>query len=142
MERCQNPSCLYFPRYGGRGIKFLFPSANDAAQWIAENLGIADRSFQIDRIENDGHYEPGNLRWASRVKQQNNTRVSDGTRRQRTIDFRANYPHVRYADTTLYRLMHLGLTDEEILTRWELPSCKPKGKYGTFSPQGLYRGSL
>jgi hypothetical protein len=141
MERCQNPSCQYFPAYGGRGIKFLFPSANDAAQWIADNLGISDRSFQIDRIENDGHYEPGNLRWASRIKQMNNTTRADGTRRRRTIEFRRNYPHVRYADRTLSRLM-ASFPDEEILKRWELPSFKPKGKYGTFSPQGLYRGSL
>jgi hypothetical protein len=140
--RCQNPNHIAYPHYGGRGIRFLFDGPNEAAQWIEENLGIRNRSFEIDRIQNSGNYEPGNLQWATRSKQMNNTRTSDGTRRQRTVDFRKNYPHARYADNTLSRLMSYGLTDEEILLRWNLPSSKPKGKYGTFSPQGLYRGSL
>lgn len=139
MDRCRNPNSSAFERYGARGIKFRFPSANDAANWIAANLGVPDRAMQLDRLDNNGHYEPGNLRWATRVGNQNNTRVSGG--RRRFIDFRRAFPGVRYADATLVRLLRT-LTPEEIVERWKEHSDKPKGKYGTFSTLGPYRGSL
>jgi len=140
--RCVNPNAPEYRNYGGRGIKFLFDNVNHAAHWIAENLGIPeDRSLSMDRIDNNRHYEPGNLRWATDVEQQNNTRRNRGGR-QRFIRFRKLHPEIRYADSTLYRLINLGLTDDQILEKWSMPFHKPKGKYGTFSTQGPYRGSL
>lgn len=140
MQRCTNPNAGSFERYGGRGIEFRFSSANDAARWVAENLGIASPTLQLDRVDNNGHYEPGNLRWTTPVQNQNNTRVSGG--RQRFLAFRKAHPDVRYADATLARLINMGLSDEQIVERWAMPSAKPKGKYGTYSTQGPYRGSL
>ena len=71
--RCTNPQSDGFDRYGGRGIRFNFPSLSEAAIWIDGNLGPRPSSLHsIDRINNDGHYEPGNLRWATRKTQQNN----------------------------------------------------------------------
>jgi len=37
--------------------------------------------YSVDRIENDGHYEPGNVRWATRVEQMNNTRKQSRQKR-------------------------------------------------------------
>jgi hypothetical protein len=138
QQRCENSSAEHYDRYGGRGIKFNFKGPNEASRWIAENLGIPDdTTMEIDRRDNNGHYEPGNLRWANRVANLNNTSVSGA--RERFIAFREKYPEVKYADSTLNRLVR-EMTDEEIVKRWASPSFKPKGKYGTFSTQGLYRG--
>lgn len=139
QDRCTNPSSSAFERYGARGIEFRFSSVNEAAHWVAANLGVPDRAMQLDRIDNSGHYEPGNLRWATAVANQNNTRVSGG--RQRFIEFRKAFPGVRYADATLTKMLSI-MTPEEIVGRWKQYSCKPKGKYGTFSTLGPYRGSL
>jgi hypothetical protein len=139
MDRCNNPNSSSFGRYGARGIKFRFSSVNEAAHWVAANLGVPDRALQLDRIDNAGHYEPGNLRWTTPVGNQNNTRVSGG--RARFIAFRKAFPGVRYADATLARMLRT-MTPEEIVGRWKKHSHKPKGKYGTFSTLGPYRGSL
>lgn len=136
-DRCQNPKNSHFARYGGRGIEFRFSGVNEAAHWIAENIGISDRSLELDRIDNNGHYEPGNIRWAHPVLNMNNSSISKGNR-EKFMSFRESNPHVRYADSTLMKLIGI-MTEEDILKRWEAPSFKPKGKYGTFSAQGLYR---
>lgn len=141
LQRCNNPNSAAFERYGARGIEFRFSSVNEAAHWVAANLGVPkDRAMQLDRMDNNGHYEPGNLRWANAVANMNNTRVSGG--RLRFTEFRKNFPHVKYADATLSRMINQGLTDDQINERWQMPSHKPKGKYGTFSTLGPYRGSL
>lgn len=142
QDRCCNPTSTAYRGYGKRGIEFRFQGPNEAARWVADNLGIAKRSMHLDRIDNDGHYEPGNLRWSTLVASMNNTRKSNGSKRARFIAFRRSFPDVRYADKTLYRLIKLGLTDKQIMKRWAQPSHKPKGKYGTFSTLGPYRGSL
>lgn len=128
-QRCTNPNDAGYPRYGGRGVQFRFPTVAAGAVWVKENLGL-ERSKELDRRNNDGHYEAGNLRWVSR-------KVNIGNQtRSRTLEFhtfRLNHPEVRYADTTLRALIARGLTPEQIVQRWARPSCKPKGVYGTCS---------
>lgn len=62
QQRCQNPNDVRYDHYGGRGIEFRFANARHAADWVMDNLGLV-RDLYLDRIDNDGHYEPGNLRW-------------------------------------------------------------------------------
>lgn len=71
--RCNNPRDQGYANYGGRGIKFRFKSVMAGCLWIQENLGL-HRQFELDRINNDGHYEPGNLRYATRSMQSLNAR--------------------------------------------------------------------
>jgi hypothetical protein len=69
--RCSDPGHRAWKNYGGRGIKFKFKSVNEM---IAE-IGLRpDQSFSIDRINNDGNYEPGNVRWATMQQQSLNKR--------------------------------------------------------------------
>lgn len=70
-DRCNNPNNDQYERYGGRGIKFKIKSFEE---WFDE-LGLAPSpEHSIDRIDNDGHYEVGNLQWVTQSMQANNRR--------------------------------------------------------------------
>jgi len=61
-ERCNNPNCKDWPRYGGRGIT-VCERWNDFANFMAD-MGRPPRlGAQLDRIDNDRGYEPGNVQW-------------------------------------------------------------------------------
>lgn len=69
-RRCNNPnSCRYYT-HGGRGIKFLFKSFDE----FFAAVGPRPEGLTLDRIDNDGHYEAGNLRWATPSQQVSNRR--------------------------------------------------------------------
>lgn len=72
-QRCNNPKTPNFHNYGGRGIEFRFTTVLGGSLWIQQNLGL-HRKRELDRINNDGHYEPGNLRYATRSMQNLNAR--------------------------------------------------------------------
>jgi len=64
--RCNNPNHPRYARYGGRGIKFNFAGAAEAAAWVQEKFAYEEiKDLQIDRIDNDGDYEPGNIRFVT-----------------------------------------------------------------------------
>jgi hypothetical protein len=72
-SRCENPKEAGYKNYGGRGITVC-------ERWRSfENFyaDVGDRpspKHSIDRINNDGNYEPGNVRWATRTEQNRNRR--------------------------------------------------------------------
>jgi hypothetical protein len=68
--RCENPRVKCFPNYGGRGIKFLFTSYQE----FFAAVGPRPKGLTLDRINNDGNYEPGNVRWATHQQQYANQR--------------------------------------------------------------------
>lgn len=70
-NRCNNPNNKRFTDYGGRGIKFCFTSFE---QWYAEVGAKPSPLHSIDRIDNSGHYEPGNVQWTTMVVQNRNKR--------------------------------------------------------------------
>lgn len=77
-KRCLNPNNKDFHRYGGRGVLIYEPWRTDLqafASWIDANLGQRPDGMTLDRIDNDGNYEPGNLRWADAVTQRANQRT-------------------------------------------------------------------
>lgn len=77
VRRCCNEDDRGYPNYGGRGIAIYSEWRESPwrfVEWLDENLGPRPKGYSLDRIDNDGNYEPGNLRWASRSTQQRNRR--------------------------------------------------------------------
>lgn len=71
--RCRDPGHPNFARYGGRGVVVC-------ARWLSFEAFLSDVGprpsplHSIDRIDNDGNYEPGNVRWATAAEQNRNKR--------------------------------------------------------------------
>ena len=72
--RCEDPKNSSYKDYGARGIKFKFNSIQHMYEWSLEN-GYAD-NLRIDRINNDGNYEPSNCRWTNNKQQCRNRRTN------------------------------------------------------------------
>ena len=128
-QRCTNPQDAGYCRYGARGVEFRFSSVASAAVWVMDNMEI-HKDKELDRIDNNGHYEPENLRFVSRIQNMANRRDSKVAAFH---NIRREHPEVRYADNTLWRLLREGLTEDQIVERFHRPSDKPKGVYGTYS---------
>lgn len=82
-DRCLNPTNAAFGRYGGRGIK-IAPEWHDFTAFYRDfGFSMPEApGFSIDRIDNDGDYAPGNVRWATAKQQANNRRPPRRRRRR------------------------------------------------------------
>jgi hypothetical protein len=71
--RCYNSKAEHFHRYGGRGIKVCEQWLNNFEQFLAD-MGDPPAGHSIDRINNDGNYEPSNCQWKLPEEQSQNQR--------------------------------------------------------------------
>jgi hypothetical protein len=123
-KRCNNPKDYNYKNYGGRGISVCVEWVNDFMSffnWAMDNGYSKD--LTIDRINNDGNYEPLNCRWVDNITQANNRRVT----KKITIDGETN--------TLYYFSQKYGISREILYNRifnLKLPKIKwlmPVKKY-------------
>lgn len=91
-SRCLNPNFQKYKTYGARGIKIYEPWIKDFVKFKDYVIGLKDYNrrkelnLTLDRINNNGDYEPNNLRWATKADQTLNSSISIGK----------EYPNVTY----------------------------------------------
>lgn len=130
-NRCKNKNNANYLRYGGRGIT-ICKEWNDYLtfkKWALEN-GYND-TLSIDRIDNNGNYEPSNCRWADRIMQANNKRNNhlitfNGETHTAAEWSKLTGIHYR---TILSRLNRDKLPPEKVLVKKKLCRDKNTGKF-------------
>lgn len=118
LARCTNPMNPQWANYGGRGINCLFKSRMEFIQWVTANLPHKDyQGVEIDRADNNGHYEPGNLRLATRTQQVRNRRNTKMIQWGEKLLPLAEFPSP-YSLSWTWNLLSRGLTGDQILARF------------------------
>lgn len=81
LMRVNNPNATRYDRYGGRGIKCeLGNTPYEVCLAIEGDIGTRpSKKHTLDRIDNDGHYETGNIKWSTQREQLNNRSNSNKT---------------------------------------------------------------
>jgi hypothetical protein len=121
IDRCTNPKNKKYADYGGRGIKVFEEWLNSFEAFFAH---IGPRLFlkaEIDRIENDGDYRPGNVRWASCKEQCRNARDSHFiTYQGRTQCIAAWAEELGISPGAIWKRIHRGCPPERIFAQRRL----------------------
>lgn len=123
ISRCDDPTTHNYANYGGRGISVCARWRESFENFISDMGRRPSSTHSIDRIENDGNYEPGNCRWATANQQARNRRST-----HHVEAFGERLPLVAWAEragmkyTTLKRRLDNGMNPEEAI----LKSVEPR----------------
>ena len=106
-QRCQNPLDPQYPNYGARGIRFRFQSVMEAGMYLIRMYGLPSRELELDRIDNNGDYAEGNIRFVTR--QENNRNKCN------TILTRFSQQYWPYSQTVVTRKLSSGESRDRII---------------------------
>lgn len=114
ISRCTRPSTDSYPRYGGRGIRVC--ERWESFALFLEDMGKRPKGTTLDRVDNDGNYEPGNCKWSSIEEQNNNRSTSvfveiDGVRKTATQWARV----AGVSDACMFYRIKQGLTGKALI---------------------------
>lgn len=120
-SRCNNPNSNGYDGYGGRGIT-MYPEWYNSYEKFKDYVSKLDdygvEGYTIDRIDVNGNYEPGNIRWVDWNTQANNKRVNHPmTLNGKTLNAKqwSNELGIKYS--TLMNRIKMGWSDVDVLTR-------------------------
>lgn len=115
-NRCINLNCDRYENYGGRGIKFLF---NSFEEFYKELGSKPSTKHSVDRINVNGNYEIGNVKWSLNFEQARNTTCN------RWVVFRGETKiitdwirELKIPETSYRRFRNKGLSDIEIFNKY------------------------
>ena len=113
--RCLNAHAHAYDRYGGRGIK-VCEEWSDFSQFVRD-LGLPSPDESLDRIDNDGNYEPANCRWATSKTQGRNQRSNRSITVRGVTKLLCEWvEETGLHHATILRRIGLGWTEEEAVT--------------------------
>jgi hypothetical protein len=134
LQRCENPRDPRFLSYGGRGIG-VCARWRDFIAFLAdvgprpEGVGPGGRAlYSLDRIDNDGDYEPGNVRWSTTREQARNATYNRRlTLRGETLLLCEWAERLRVTPVSIHNRIKGGMSVEEALTK-PFRSWGPRGR--------------
>lgn len=129
LSRCYNAKSRMYPRYGGRGISVCDRWRTSFKYFIADVGRRPSSAHSIDRINNDGHYEPSNVRWSTKVEQQGNqAKTVKITFQGETLSARAWSRKTGIGKTTIISRIRADWPVEKALSPEKHAHYKPREK--------------
>lgn len=114
--RCYAAKEKQYHLYGGRGIKVYEPRRVSFVKFYEDMGDPPGQGYSLDRINNDGNYEPGNVRWADKYTQQNNKRNNRLlTVRGQTLTLAQWGREMGISDQTINSRLRRGLSPEKAI---------------------------
>jgi hypothetical protein len=139
LSRCCDPASPAYARYGGRGIK-VSEEFHDKRVFVEYCLTLPDcdkaisDKLEIDRIDNNGNYERGNLRFVSRrTNCENNGKTIHAEFEGELVAVRRwAETHSKFTPGTVVRLVQQGITLKQVLERehGDNPGFRPRKRRG------------
>lgn len=114
-QRCYDPNSHAYNRYGGRGIKIC--DKWKSFEGFYEDMGDKPEGLSLERIDNNGNYEPANVVWATHKAQSNNRRsnvVLEFQGRKQTMQQWADESGLKIQ--TIWARLHRGWTIERAIS--------------------------
>jgi hypothetical protein len=145
IKRCENSRSKFFGHYGGRGISIFPEWRADFSAFLRDVGPKPSPRHSLDRIDNNGNYAPGNVRWATSIEQANNKRnnreISAHGRTQTLAEWARE---IGLRASTIWTRLELGWSPTEAVdpalhgasTRTHCPKQHPYDESNTY----IYRG--
>ncbi len=128
IQRCYNPKGRHFHRYGGRGIIVCDRWRKSFVDFFADMGPRPSTKYSLDRYpNNDGNYEPGNVRWATPEEQANNRRDNKHIEFEgRSLTLVELADELGFSKNIIERRVKDGCTTRESLARTWGTHAKPR----------------